>query len=111
MAIFIFRWEEENGIELYYVQKCLHIESDAVPSLCPSVGISFCKRTAGIVLRGVHKPTDPPAFPRSSCCLAYSFWLWNLKRVHSGATGSGFPSHLLFQKKKKKERKEFGQVP
>lgn len=33
MAIFILRWEEENGTELYYVQKCLHIESDAVPSL------------------------------------------------------------------------------
>lgn len=42
----------------------------------------------------------PTAFPRNSCCFAYSFWLWSLKRVHRGAKGSDFPSHLLLQKKK-----------
>jgi len=80
----------------YYVQKCLYIESDPVSRRCLSVGISFAKE-----LQRASQPTDPPAFPRNSCCLAYSFSLWSLKRVHRGATGSDFPSHLLLQKKKR----------
>ena len=69
--------------------------------LVSQCGNFVCKRTAGIVLQRASKPTDPPAFPRNSCCLAYSSWLWSLKRVHRGATGSDFPSHLLLQKKKR----------
>lgn len=69
--------------------------------LVPQCGNFVCKRTAGIVLQRASQPTDPPAFPRRARCLAYSFWLWSLKRVHRGATGSDFPSHLLLQKKKR----------
>lgn len=60
-----------------------------------------CKRAAGIVQQRASKPPDPPALPRNSGCLAYSLWLGSLKRVHRGATGSEFPSHLLLQKKKR----------
>lgn len=78
---------------VYWEWSCIKLVSQC--------GSSICKRTAGIVLQKATKPTDPPAFPRNSCCLAYSFWLWSLKRVHRGATGSDFPPHLLLQRKKR----------
>lgn len=47
-AIFILCQEKKNSNELYYVQKCLYIESDPVSSLCPTVGIPFAKELQGL---------------------------------------------------------------
>lgn len=78
---------------VYWERSCVELVSQW--------GNFACQTAAGIVLQRPSKPTDPPAIPRNSGCLAYSLWLWSLKRVHRGATGSEFPSHLLLQKKKR----------
>lgn len=97
-AILLFCQEEENSMEPYDAEKCLHAESGAAHSSCPMREFRLQKNCRDCSAKSTH--SSSPALPGRSHCFASSFWLWSLKGAHGGATGSVLPSHPLLQKKK-----------
>lgn len=88
-AILLFCQEEENSMEPYDAEKCLHAESGAAHSSCPTREFRLQKNCRDCSAKSTH--SSSPALPGRSHCFASSFLAVKSERSSRRSNGISAP--------------------